>query len=379
MGAVGAAARHGKVGSNSTQTTLSTMGDDAKLQEIQKLGGTAIKPVGWDRTGWEAFQYMLWNPDTGEVLTRTPLSWLKITVFYCIYYSCLAGFWIACMNIFFATLPEVHDGPRWLQKDSIIGVNPGVGLRPRNTDARIDSQMFVLRQGDTNTHESELEGEGDLNADYVARTEKFLEIYDDTNMGKRTLETGEEETYPVFNLEELGDCNKENKYGYVVEEVAKGQPPNKVRPCIFIKLNTIWGWTPKPYDCAAEKKKGKESEGPCLEEVEKHITAQGADALNNVYINCAGRYAADKEALEGGLEYFPKNRGLPISYFPYQGKGKGAGGNFHAPLVAVRITPKEEHAGQLIHIECRAYYEGVKHVTKTKEGMVMFELQIKDD
>jgi len=35
------------------------MGDDAKLQEIQKLGGTAIKPVGWDRTGWEAFQYML--------------------------------------------------------------------------------------------------------------------------------------------------------------------------------------------------------------------------------------------------------------------------------------------------------------------------------
>ena len=62
------------------------MADDAKLEEIQKLGGTAIKPVGWDRTGWEAFQYMLWNPDTGEILTRTPLSWLKITVFYCIYY-----------------------------------------------------------------------------------------------------------------------------------------------------------------------------------------------------------------------------------------------------------------------------------------------------
>merc|ERR1712223_1879114 len=102
--------------SNSSQLANSdkqiAMGDDAKLQEIQKLGGTAIKPVGWDRTGWEAFQYMLWNPDTGEVLTRTPLSWLKITVFYCIYYSCLAGFWIACMNIFFATLPENMDGPK---------------------------------------------------------------------------------------------------------------------------------------------------------------------------------------------------------------------------------------------------------------------------
>merc|ERR1712029_1219429 len=166
------------------QTDLA-MGDDAKLQEIQKLGGTAIKPVGWDRTGWEAFQYMLWNPDTGEVLTRTPLSWLKITVFYCIYYSCLAGFWIACMNIFFATLPENMDGPKWQQADSIIGVNPGVGLRPRNTDARIDSQMFVLEQGDTNIHMSEHEGKGDLNADYVARTDKFLEVYADKDMGER--------------------------------------------------------------------------------------------------------------------------------------------------------------------------------------------------
>merc|ERR1712130_930033 len=98
----GGATREGRFQLNSNHTT-STMGDDAKLQEIQKLGGTAIKPVGWDRTGWEAFRYMLYN--------------------------------------------------------SIIGVNPGVGLRPRNTDARIDSQMFVLRQYDTNVHESEHDGE----------------------------------------------------------------------------------------------------------------------------------------------------------------------------------------------------------------------------
>merc|ERR1712130_1029825 len=54
------------------KAALATMADDKNLQEIQKLGGTAIKPVGWDRTGWEAFRYMLYNPDTGEVLTRTP-------------------------------------------------------------------------------------------------------------------------------------------------------------------------------------------------------------------------------------------------------------------------------------------------------------------
>merc|ERR1712037_483642 len=86
MGRRGKVARFQLKSTPTQKTKLLAMADDAKLEEIQKLGGTAIKPVGWDRTGWEAFQYMLYNPDTGEVLTRTPLSWLKITVFYCIYY-----------------------------------------------------------------------------------------------------------------------------------------------------------------------------------------------------------------------------------------------------------------------------------------------------
>merc|ERR1712055_991387 len=144
---VGAAARQGKVGRfqlKSTQKTkLPAMADDAKLQEIQKLGGTAIKPVGWDRTGWEAFQYMLYNSDTGEILSRTPLSWFKITVFYCIYYSCLAGFWIGCLHIFFLTLPIQH--PKWTLDSGLIGSNPGLGLRPVSTDKRIDSSMIVLK------------------------------------------------------------------------------------------------------------------------------------------------------------------------------------------------------------------------------------------
>ena len=41
-----------------------------KAPPAQALGGTAIKPVGWDRTGWEAFKYMLYDPSTGAILTR---------------------------------------------------------------------------------------------------------------------------------------------------------------------------------------------------------------------------------------------------------------------------------------------------------------------
>ena len=49
----------------------------------QPLGGTAIKPEGWDRSGCEAFKYFLYNPDTGAILSRTPMSWAKIILFYC--------------------------------------------------------------------------------------------------------------------------------------------------------------------------------------------------------------------------------------------------------------------------------------------------------
>ena len=61
------------------------------------LGGTAIKPV--ERHGWEAIKYFFYNPDTGEVITRTPMSWLLITVFYVIYYSCLGKILFYCLLI----------------------------------------------------------------------------------------------------------------------------------------------------------------------------------------------------------------------------------------------------------------------------------------
>ena len=34
-------------------------------------------------------RYFLYNPETGEILSRTPISWAKIIIFYCIYYTCL--------------------------------------------------------------------------------------------------------------------------------------------------------------------------------------------------------------------------------------------------------------------------------------------------
>ena len=45
------------------------------------VGAAAIKPHGWDRSGWEAFKHYLYDPEVGPVLGRTPRSWLNIFIF----------------------------------------------------------------------------------------------------------------------------------------------------------------------------------------------------------------------------------------------------------------------------------------------------------
>merc|ERR1712236_49739 len=121
-------------------TVIRKMGQEKeKEKDTLLLGGTAIKPKGWDRKGMEAFKYFLYNPDTGEILSRTPLSWLKIFIFYTVYYSCLAAFWAICLLIFFLVIPA--------------------------KDMRIDSQMFYLKRN-CNRRDNSEDGEGDLNIDY---------------------------------------------------------------------------------------------------------------------------------------------------------------------------------------------------------------------
>jgi len=107
----------------------------------QLLGGTAIKPI--ERHGLEAIKYFIYNPETGAYLTRTPKSWFLITLFYAIYYTCLAGFWYGMLQVYFMSLND--DTPKWTQEQNIIGVNPGMGVRPRQADSRIDSSMYLLR------------------------------------------------------------------------------------------------------------------------------------------------------------------------------------------------------------------------------------------
>jgi len=292
---------------------------------------------------------------------------LKITVFYIVYYAFLTGFWIACLMIFFETLPHETAGPRWLMGDGLIGKNPGVGIRPKNSDRRIDSQMFVLKNGDINRNMSDRGGEGDLNADYAWRVHRFMTVY------KKTPAPG----YKKFETSSLKYC-EHFPYGYIVNSAEE-----QVTPCIFIKLNNIWDWTPKPIDCTLTKE-GKYPKD-CPKHVYDHVKSEVGRAAgrDNIWIDCQGRLPADKEALKegAGITYYPASRAIKISdFYPYRGQKNQEDRTvgYHPPLVAIRLSPNPNGKlkGQLIHIECRAYYKGVEHIPKDKIGLVQFEVQL---
>ena len=124
------------------------MGDNAPPP---LMGATAIRPP--ERKGAEAYTYLLYDPKNGTILTRTPKSWGLIILFYCIYYSCLAAFWLACMKIFLTIQiqdpTEINNAkPTWTMEKSIIGVRPGIGMRPLQTYEEVDSGIFELDLAD---------------------------------------------------------------------------------------------------------------------------------------------------------------------------------------------------------------------------------------
>lgn len=305
----------------------------------QVLGGTAIRPK--ERHGLEAIQYLIYNKETGEVFTRTPKSWLLITVFYVIYYTCLAGFWAAMLMIFFQTLPD--HGPKWTTTESLIGVSPGLGMRPKQTEEFIDSSMVAFAAQEKGKDSGGYDGWGS----WVDRIDTFLKSYENTTLSpcnKDDPATADKAC--KFDISVLGNCNKKG-FGY-----------DGGKPCIYLKLNKIFGNVNLPYNDPADLPK----EMP--EGLKNHIASQPDKDM--VWVDCRPEQPADLEIVKS-INYYPKSRGFPNYFFPYTQQT-----GYQSPLVAVQFDIK--NPGQLVHVECRAWAKNIGYDKRDRIGIVHFEI-----
>lgn len=379
------------------------MGADGKKSTAEPpplLGGTAIRPK--DRTLGESIRYLIYDPDKGEIFTRTPKSWFLITLFYCIYYTLLACFWAGMMFIFFQFLPEGM--PKYTLSDGMIGNSPGVGIRPNQTDLDIGSSIIQLDYDGWNQTRTPAPAPGKLpcesqsNVDWACRLEMFMSRYadEDENLiecddGEAPADVASGKKACKFNAANVfkGSGCEAFPFGYLVDDAGnttrsdwnagrsernkksakdKTEAPKSIdiEPCMMLKINRIYKWKPEEFT---------DEDLDEMDDMPEKIKANIRANRKKVYLECRGENPADQEVLsqDGAIQYFPADQGIDFKYFPYVHTDK-EGVKYQDPLVAIKLSKKIPR-DQLMHIECKLWAKGVQHDNRDRLGLVHFEYQ----
>eukprot|EP00095_Tigriopus_kingsejongensis_P003906 maker-scaffold85_size395806-snap-gene-0.8 protein:Tk03906 transcript:maker-scaffold85_size395806-snap-gene-0.8-mRNA-1 annotation:"sodium potassium-transporting atpase subunit beta-2" len=250
--------------------------NDTKVDAPQQFQ-FAQKPV--ERPGWEGIRHFLWNSET-----------IKIGLFYLIYYSLLTGYFIAMLFIFYQTLD--NEQPKWQNANGIIGDNPGLGFRPMPSEDSVESTLMLFRHGDLRTADWDL---------WSNRLDEYMEDY------KRAGDVNKKPTPHVIQCEFgrppgegqicqvettkllTGNCTKDENYGY-----------KNGKPCVLLKLNRIYGWTPDLYTNSSDM---PEKAPPSLiTYIKKKEEAKDPMVGNMVWLSCEGENPADRENI-GQIEW----------------------------------------------------------------------------
>ncbi|XP_078514203.1 potassium-transporting ATPase subunit beta [Lissotriton helveticus] len=272
----------------------------------------------------ENFGRFIWNSDTGELMGRTLIKWVYISLYYVAFYVVVIGLFALSIFSLMKTLdPYVPD-----YQDRLS--SPGVTIRPFHY---VEEDISIC----INTSDSDSWGS------YKKSLQKFLAAYNSTVQAaqnvncsshtkiKALLSTPGSKTMRAcqFTTEMLGECSGEEDENYGFHDG---------KPCFVIKMNRIIGFVPG------------------------NTTAP--------YVNCTSKNSA---AL-GPVQYFPNGGNFSFDYFPYY--GKKAQPNYTNPLVAVKFLDVQRNTK--IPVVCKIV--GTRISTDNPhdpyEGKVEFTLEI---
>lgn len=294
-----------------------------------------------EKSTWETFRDTLYNHSNGTVLGRTAKSWAQILIFYTIFYTCLAGLVAICLQGLMALLNE--NSPMYQQGESLIGSNPGLGFRPISNITEEGSLIWYNATNATSVNK------------WTTLTSEFLEPYLNESLGGNVESCDFDKPASPgkvckIDVNSFGPCGPQTGYGF-----------NTSSPCVFLKLNRIFGWEPDYFN-----KNNLPSDMP--ENLATYIkSVNNTEELKQVWISCIGAHPADKEHLRG-FEFYP-TKGFPGYYYPYTNLP-----GYLSPLVAVQIV--EPTPNVVINMECRAWAKNIHYSGRNnlREGSVQFQI-----
>jgi len=288
----------------------------------------------------EEAKFKIYDSHTGEFLGRTIGSWLKIIIFYIIYFSFLAGLFLLSLTVIGSMTG--NEKPNLKTRLQIPGMN-----------------VFPAFNGKNKEHVKRLK-END-NVDFVWDSTKSGDA-DPMNYKFYTDIIGTLE-FPTGNGETLGDC-QQAPYGW-----------DTTSPCLFLRLNKVIDWTPVGFFSPEEAKSTNKDIDTFF-----HLPGNGltvAMKQNGVYMRCAE--LTDEPTLTftyfGGASTEHSDGYVDSSNFPYEGnKINGLmGKDYKSPVVAVKVNGLEE--GKIHRVRCHAYAKNIVIHDGDKLGSATFEMQ----
>jgi len=289
----------------------------------------------------KTLRQLIYSSKSGKVLGRTPKNWGELFVFYTVFYIVLAALFAICMKGLLMSCPD--NMPKWQLGESLIGSSPGVGFRPLPEDVDHGSLIWYDASNQTQV------------IHWKSLLDDFLHEY---TLGSSNQKICDFDAFPgttqacKLDMSQFDQCSSAHSYGY-----------NNSSPCIFIKLNRIYGWVPEYYNDINDLPE----EMP--DDLKAYITELPEMNRSQVWVSCYGENGADREVL-GEIKYYP-SRGFPSYFFPYLNAP-----GYHSPLVAVKFVRPTPN--QIINIECRAWAKNIKYVGsfRDRQGSVHLELMI---
>ncbi|BES89360.1 Sodium potassium-dependent ATPase beta-2 subunit [Nesidiocoris tenuis] len=319
----------------------------------RNAGGQSENTYEWEfakpkenLTTGEKFKRAIYDPSDGSYLGRTPIMWLKLMIFYIIFYLILAILFMICIYGLLLSTNEKY--PTYTLGSSLIGTNPGLGFRPMPDNfLEGNAVIWMIPSNKTNVDS------------WVASMDDYLTVYKSppTKKGARQMCDYDSPATEgkVCNVDvdssDWGMCTSAHKYGFA-----------KSSPCVFIKLNRIYGWVPEYYNNTNDLP----AEMP--DDLKTYIKKiKDVNMLNTVWISCHGETPTDKENI-GPMEMYPV-RGFPGYYYPFTNQD-----GYLSPLVAIHFRRPAMHS--LIAVECRIWAKNAQYskAANDRQGSVHFEL-----
>jgi len=323
-----------------------------------------------------ALKDFLWDSETKTVMGRSGASWLKITVFYCIYYTCIGFFAMACLNGYrdrFVVEPTAKDSVPTIQ--TRVGT-PGLSMSPGFEIMKIKADRSGISQ----------------NIDKVYQKLSNTRMYDD-----EAVRASEEEIF-----KNLGDCSvlcEEGETCPITNSYKNGQP------CVFLQVNKVINWQPYQMESLnAQYNSPRFGENSVIADA---VARQGDEfQSNNIYLTCYDQdwarqqsNSAEQNAKEKVLVESPNQR-FDVSFYSSDlvSEGDSSAKSYGIyrfktwpmkdseavketlnPFVAAQIKVKEEYLNEQVNVACQVYAANMSPNEKYGLAFTAFQLTVESE